>query len=285
MVPRERRSNGHPKPSSGSHDRDGGLPPDWEERYPRNGGGEPYYYNFKTHESTWVRPRIADSGPSSPAKERGQDIRSGVDRSPRRGTVDGDVHELRNEDKKHVSPGVPLRFEDRHYRPDGLALANSSSTSNNKQDSYARPAGLPPRPSSPRTVDKRRGPRSITPPPARRDARTSELAARSRRDIPPLVERDLSTRERRSPVQDREWDRSRNVVTLEDRGRGYSAELGTPRGRRLRDDPPSEHVRSDQGARDAYNPKSAPSTLSASYLSAIHRIPACLLLLRWILCS
>ncbi|OCH88400.1 hypothetical protein OBBRIDRAFT_698245, partial [Obba rivulosa] len=70
MVNRDRRANGHTKPSSSNDGRDSRdvLPSNWEVRYPRAGGGrEVYYYNVKTHESTWSRPV---SGRSSPSKDR-----------------------------------------------------------------------------------------------------------------------------------------------------------------------------------------------------------------------
>ncbi|KAI0703229.1 hypothetical protein C8Q76DRAFT_771570 [Earliella scabrosa] len=63
MVNRPRK-NGASKGLTAS---DGGdpLPPDWEIRYPRNGGSEAYFYNLKTQESTWTRPRLPASGRAS----------------------------------------------------------------------------------------------------------------------------------------------------------------------------------------------------------------------------
>ncbi|TFK89246.1 hypothetical protein K466DRAFT_487200, partial [Polyporus arcularius HHB13444] len=65
-----RKSNGTVK---GVPAPDGGdpLPPDWEIRYPRGGGKDVYYFNLKTEESTWTRPRLqVTSGRSSPTKIR-----------------------------------------------------------------------------------------------------------------------------------------------------------------------------------------------------------------------
>ncbi|OSD02625.1 hypothetical protein PYCCODRAFT_1445018 [Trametes coccinea BRFM310] len=64
-----KKSNGSGKSSVAP---DGGdpLPPDWEIRYSRNGGKDAYYFNVKTEESTWVRPRLPPSGKSSPVKDR-----------------------------------------------------------------------------------------------------------------------------------------------------------------------------------------------------------------------
>ncbi|OJT08282.1 hypothetical protein TRAPUB_821 [Trametes pubescens] len=66
MVHRQKKSNGSLKASDGGDP----LPPDWEIRYPRTGGNEAYYFNVKTEESTWVRPKLPLSGTSSPTKER-----------------------------------------------------------------------------------------------------------------------------------------------------------------------------------------------------------------------
>ncbi|KAI1789455.1 hypothetical protein LXA43DRAFT_892927, partial [Ganoderma leucocontextum] len=54
-----------------SPDGDDPLPPNWEIRYPRGGGKDAYYYNTKTDESTWTRPRPINSGRSSPTKNGG----------------------------------------------------------------------------------------------------------------------------------------------------------------------------------------------------------------------
>ncbi|KAI0646652.1 hypothetical protein C8Q79DRAFT_908939, partial [Trametes meyenii] len=69
MVHRPKTSNGLGKPHAAS---DGGdpLPPDWEVRYPRDGTKEAYFYNVKTEQSTWERPKLLSSGRSSPTKDR-----------------------------------------------------------------------------------------------------------------------------------------------------------------------------------------------------------------------
>ncbi|OBZ78274.1 hypothetical protein A0H81_02678 [Grifola frondosa] len=58
MVQRERRSNGHSVSADGDL-----LPPDWEMRQPRGSETKDvfYYYNIKTHESTWNRPRMREA--------------------------------------------------------------------------------------------------------------------------------------------------------------------------------------------------------------------------------
>ncbi|GJE93695.1 hypothetical protein PsYK624_098550 [Phanerochaete sordida] len=253
MVTRERRPNGHPKNLSASRDRGDALPPDWEERLPRNGGREPYYYNIKTHKSTWARPTTADSGPSSPGKERRQDVRGNIDPSPRHVHVDVDSRTLRNEHIR-VSPRTASRFDDRPYRHDAAVISDGASIATSRLDSHARPAGLPPRPPSPRATDRRHDTRSTTPPPVRRDTRPSDVVTRSRRDVTPPLDRGQIPRERRSSVHDRDWDRSRSAV-LDSHTRGYPSE---PRGRRLREEPPLEEMRPDQDTRDVYNSWSAP---------------------------
>ncbi|KAI0041513.1 hypothetical protein FA95DRAFT_1467842, partial [Auriscalpium vulgare] len=49
---KERRSNGVAKSAEDA------LPPDWELRTARNGTRESYFYNVRTHESTWSRPEV-----------------------------------------------------------------------------------------------------------------------------------------------------------------------------------------------------------------------------------
>ncbi|KAI0824905.1 hypothetical protein BC628DRAFT_1275010, partial [Trametes gibbosa] len=67
MVHRQKKLNGTGKVNASS---DGGdpLPPDWEIRHSRN-DAEVYYFNVKTDESTWVRPKLPPSGRSSPIKD------------------------------------------------------------------------------------------------------------------------------------------------------------------------------------------------------------------------
>ncbi|KAH9849021.1 hypothetical protein C2E23DRAFT_870910 [Lenzites betulinus] len=66
MIHRQKKSNGKINTAS-----DGGdpLPPDWEIRHSRE-GAEVYFFNVKTDESTWVRPKLPLSGRSSPIKDR-----------------------------------------------------------------------------------------------------------------------------------------------------------------------------------------------------------------------
>lgn len=92
------------------------LPPDWEVRNPRSGGSEVYYYNTKTHESTWVRPILAPPKGSlewdEPAECTSYQSAEGARaRSPRNGHT--------SPPKGRAEPLLPqdMSFDDRHYRP------------------------------------------------------------------------------------------------------------------------------------------------------------------------
>lgn len=116
MIYRERRANGISKPLSNSQDTHDALPPDWEVRYPRNGGREGYFYNTRTHESTWTRPGTTPSDRSSPSRDNEDDrVLGTAGRSPARGVVDDSPRSIRKDIKRRVSPGGSLSYEDRHY--------------------------------------------------------------------------------------------------------------------------------------------------------------------------
>ena len=127
-----RRANG----KVGTSDGDDPLPPDWEIRYPRTGGQDAYYYNTKTDESTWTRPRPPTSGRSSPTKnggaqtsgrlspelmDNGHSERIGRSQQPRIARRDTDS-------RRASSPAnEDLSYSDRHYRP-GEAPAAAPET-------------------------------------------------------------------------------------------------------------------------------------------------------------
>jgi hypothetical protein len=285
MVVRDRRSNGHSKNVPGSRDRGTGLPPDWEERFPRNGSSDPYYYNIKTHESTWKRPMQGHSEPLSPAKEREVDVRVSVDPLPRRGGAHAISGSPRRGDGPRASPDGPLSFKDRHYRPDALSTVNGTDTM--RDQPKLTPAGpdLPLRPLSPHVAERRRDvhPSSL---PLRRQDQSLKRSSRIPRDVlSPSANQGATVRynadARPNSVQDTAWTQSRTAGPQEDTYvRDFSHDDAIPRGHRPRDDSPPERIRNNQGTRDAYHSRSAPSTLSASYLLAIHRIPACVFLSR-----
>ncbi|KAF9818069.1 hypothetical protein IEO21_03030 [Rhodonia placenta] len=260
MVQRERRMNGH---SKSGHE----LPPDWEIRRPRNGGQEQYYYNTKTHESTWTRPGLVREGRS--LERRGSDAKARTD-----ARTDEHTDELegraqsRKEPKRRPSPSSGLSYEDRHYRPGASSSAGGSST---QQQPHSDPLPVP-RPPSPRSVPERRQSRSVSP--TRREHQAQAANTRSRRDVssPRLVtdstwrdpQRDdvremLQSRQVSTP--ERRWGPSRAAESMtgrspEDRLRGRSQRIDVDPLHQL---PPKDPVVRHEGLQ-----WSAPSTLSPS---------------------
>lgn len=261
MVQRDRRSNGH-----GSHDQTDSLPPDWETRVSKTGGGE-YFYNNKTHESTWARP-VAASGHSSPAKDR----ETSAAQSPPPSVNDRSQTSDRNErnpaargrkQRRRSSPGT-MTFDDRHYRP-----GEPTSSAPSADDRGA------PRPrvrqSSPDVVADRR-PRSLTPP--RRDTDRNARRPNSRSPSPVGrntwrdAQRDVQP-SRLSPPPERGWARGQNSVSLEGT-RSPSPDNRAQRNRRPPNDvSPPRHLSHTQDQNDRrIDPRewsSTHSTLSASY--------------------
>lgn len=102
------------------------LPPDWEMKQPRSGSGGVYYYNVRTHQSTWTRP-ILNSGGRSPVKEK---ERTWTLNSESRGSIrSSNSSPTRHNEQQplsgrsvELSPQVTsdtgsLSYGDRHYRP------------------------------------------------------------------------------------------------------------------------------------------------------------------------
>lgn len=237
MVPRDKRSNGQSRGKSASVEASDGLPPDWEIRYPRSGGREAYYYNVRTHESTWTRPQ-ASVRVASPAKDRDSRTRSlslSVDDGARSQVLPRTAP--RKDTKRRASP-VPavtnaLTYEDRHYRP-------VDSSANTLTDRASRPQARPVSPV-----------RSVTPPP-RRESRTRRDLSRS-----PSPLNDSWRPNARD--EDRSWARSRN-----DNTRSLSPDT-RPRGRRQRADLEPPLIQDEPIRRDHSREWQAHSTLSASY--------------------
>ncbi|KAI0747164.1 hypothetical protein C8Q80DRAFT_825114 [Daedaleopsis nitida] len=218
MVNRPRKANGAGK---GLVAPDGGdpLPPDWEIRYPRNGGTDAYYYNIKTQESTWTRPGLPASGRASPTKIMGgaQTSDHSVpevqdDAWARRGRVQQFDGSRRNATSRQTSsPHNPdLSYADRHYRPgEGPAPANAgewrtdrgATGSSYPAESYVRARSTSPQPVS----DDRRRTRSTSP----------QWDRRARRDVSQSPPPDRWRESRRELSQDRQtghadsaWSRS-----------------------------------------------------------------------------
>jgi hypothetical protein len=217
------------------------LPPDWEVRNPRSGGSDVYYYNSKTHESTWDRPTLA---PQESFQERNefanctsnQSAEGARARSPRNGRI--------SPPKNRAEPLAPqdMTFDDRHYRP--VDTPKSSSRVEHT---------LPQKP----VFADRRSPERFPPAENSRHAHRSQAEperARSRRGASPSHAHPPSPEDRRQEV-----------------GR-------EPRPRSSRMDsyiPPTDRTHtSTHDERDTVRP-STNSTLLASMSLAPHRLPAC----------
>lgn len=274
MVRRERRSNGHAKHDSDSREASS-LPPDWEERYPRNGSDRgPYYFNTKTQTATWQHPGTS-SATGTNERNKDNDVAprddskfSGYSRSEE----DYDASP-RREGKRRSSPVGPLSYEDRHYRPSEDTVTTGSSQSTGRRSVYS---ALPPRPISPRLADNRRVSRASSPPRRRDD---QERGVRSRGDRSPLPDDRSGRRDKfqeypeLSP-DDRTWVARRSdspPPSLTDRIADNRSK--TSRGRRDRSnpEPPPQPASISQGVRND-NEWSASSTLSASSTCSSSRV-------------
>ncbi|PFH47716.1 hypothetical protein AMATHDRAFT_6488 [Amanita thiersii Skay4041] len=144
---REHKKNGQVGRASTGDDQ---LPPNWEIRYPRNGGREYYYYNVVTHQSTWTRPvsnidsPLPESRGSKPRRRRGSSVSAG-DRVLQSISLDSDhfnsqsVRSSRppppadpDKQSQHTSSMEPsaLSYADRHYRP-------AENTDNRRNDRFS----------------------------------------------------------------------------------------------------------------------------------------------------
>lgn len=238
MVYGERRSNGRSRAKSDSVEASDRLPPDWEIRHARSGGREAYYYNVRTHESTWTRPQ-GSGRVASPTK----DTRDSRARSPSRGVDDGvrtqgsARNSLRKESKRRDSPtpavGTDLTYEDRHYRPSDTSPSAHVDRASRGQ---ARLSSLT---------------RSATPPP-RRDVHSQ------RDDFSRSISPAIDAWRQNNREEDRSWGRSRNQDS-----RSLSPDT-RPRGRRQRTDLEPPLAQDEPIRRDHSREWPAHSTLSAS---------------------
>ena len=112
------------------------LPPNWEYREARNGGGR-YYYNTETHLCTWERPVSSIPSASNRAESRSRPRRSSSTGRRHRTPPDSNPPQSQTtrarRDSAHMPPEremddssktallvLPaLSYEDRHYRPAG----------------------------------------------------------------------------------------------------------------------------------------------------------------------
>ncbi|KAF4580459.1 hypothetical protein EYR40_003177 [Pleurotus pulmonarius] len=161
-------TNGAAKPLSSAESASGDvtLPPDWEIRYPRNGGRGQYYYNVRTHESTWALPARSTSESVGHSNGNTDSLRARTAISTR--DEPASLHAARRSPPPvrlldSYRPGLPspprpsrapdtpvagpLSYEDRHYRPgeDGPEEAidtNNISAASNTRNLLTR---IPPR--------------------------------------------------------------------------------------------------------------------------------------------
>ncbi|KAJ3004148.1 hypothetical protein NUW54_g4952 [Trametes sanguinea] len=237
MSYRQKKTNGSGKSSVAP---DGGdpLPPDWEIRYPRNGGKDAYYFNVKTEESTWVRPRLPPSGKSSPVKDRestsGQlspDLEAVW--SDRAGRGQGPRTQRRDPTSRVATPPPPadgsLTYQDRHYRPGDVTGAAAKTEIVDRRDE--RPGTKPThlsesshgrtRTPSPQASDRRWRPRSVSP----------SRQRLPRRDFTPPPRGDMREASRDFDRQaDVGWDRPLRQEPVA----GIRAAPRSPSGRRVR---------------------------------------------------
>lgn len=284
MVPREKKTSSNGK-SGASLDNDP-LPPDWEVRYSRSGTRDKYFYNVKTHKSTWSQPGPVSTGRSSPSRERDSGTTQGHDaRSPRHSgfddTLRADISEKGSSSRtgRRARPSSPpnttssLTYEDRHYRPAEASNSGDHVAQGGRRElgDFYRPAlhsDSPPvhRASSPRPYNERRRSRSLTP---RRDDHYPERATHRSGDSSPEPStnhgmwRDARDEDRREAP---DWDSAR-MSSNPNAARGRSPE-GRPQSRyeSMDVDLPShyEPKPKDKPARQRTDEWSTSSTLFAS---------------------
>jgi hypothetical protein len=138
----EKKTNGNISNDSHNDDVDK-LPPDWEVRHPRSGGRGIYYYNVKTHKSTWTFP--ANTLASSPTQEKESDKTTPAESANRdKLQFEGATAAERTPTSRSSRFDPPLQaapialsYEDRHYRP---------SDSNVQREERGRAVSAPPSP-------------------------------------------------------------------------------------------------------------------------------------------
>lgn len=285
------------KPVSSSN-ADPSLPPDWEIKHPRNGGGV-YYYNTKTQKSTWTRPvsstqenggRRGRSTSRTSAEARPSHSAIATSRPPR-------PFDPTNSSASQVmatsASADALSYEDRHYRPGGGDAKVPADSSSNKreldsryapQNSYTPPASPGPehsfsRSRSPPPQHLQRGRDQARPPPSYPSSRSGpNIRAQgqgrdsSRRDSPPRrassVPRDSPGRhwvppvEPQSPTHSRRQPRQVDTYPEDASIVAYDGDRNPSRNGR------GGHSQSrDHNMHDASAATLAPSTLSSSSLS------------------
>ncbi|KAJ4496469.1 hypothetical protein C8R41DRAFT_268505 [Lentinula lateritia] len=163
------------------------LPPNWEIRHPRSGEKQVYYYNNRTHESTWTHPSTVQStrGPASDSAYLSQDSPSLEDRY------------YRPADRRNDSPGDLNERNDR-YAPPGPATSHRRSPSRDPSPfAIRRPRSISPERGR---VSGRRG-RPVQP----TSAKESHIANRDRDTI-----QNVSSDRRWSPPSPKDFEDSKS---------------------------------------------------------------------------
>ncbi|GAW02883.1 hypothetical protein LENED_004563 [Lentinula edodes] len=163
------------------------LPPNWEIRHPRSGGKQVYYYNNRTHESTWIHPSTVQSsrGPPSDSAYLSQDSPSLEDRY------------YRPADRRNDSPGDLNERSDRHAPPGPATSRRRSPSRDPSPFAIRRPRSISPERGR---VSGRRG-RPVQP----TSAKESHIANRDRDTI-----QNVSSDRRWSPPSPQDFEGSKS---------------------------------------------------------------------------
>ncbi|KAG5716175.1 hypothetical protein E4T56_gene10665 [Termitomyces sp. T112] len=179
------------------------LPRGWEAREARSGSGGTYYYNVRTHESTWTRPSQEPSRHSRRAQPIDHDHVTDVQIVP-------------------PSKANTMSYNDRHYRPRaGTDAANAGGNTNDRHyrnredvDSRFNPRPDQPFTPSPETSPRaRERPRSLSPLPmslpsrSARPPRSSTGGRNGNTDADSSIYRDSDSLPGSYPARD-SWNQS-----------------------------------------------------------------------------
>jgi hypothetical protein len=151
---RDKKANGKPT-SPGDCSSSEPLPPDWDVRQSRNTSRGVYYYNTKTHVSTWTRPSITKAPSTDREKGRDKDRSQVIQESHGRSTHYDDTGPVRSPEEPTTfsrsaqldleSPSKELTYDDRHYRPGGDVSAETGMRDERPPQRSFTPPPSPPR--------------------------------------------------------------------------------------------------------------------------------------------
>jgi hypothetical protein len=145
---RDKKLNGVPSKPISSSDGSTSLPPDWEIRYPRSGARGPYYYNTRTHESTWSLPGDVNkhnlTKDSEPVRPQTSESRSaGGSNLDAASELVVTTRPTQSDAGLQHSPSA-LTYEDRHYRPADAPKARQDEDRSNNYHSGPHSRSSPP---------------------------------------------------------------------------------------------------------------------------------------------